>query len=248
MALRTGVIVAPKYKLACVLVPKCATTTLIDLFARIHERPMKGKDRHDLHFVPYQPPVRAEEPVVIRLDNSDLPRLREELNDYLWFTVVRDPHERIVSNYADKLNRFCRRFRRPIYVRAKLVQFVRGPKAWKDSNSVDDFYQSHVAFSEFLESLMKHGIDWDPHYRLQISFVQQGKVQYDAVLRLENLRDSLVDFLETRGMPQQVVDCARTMRKLNSGRRSGPDVYSLTERPKVAQLYRPDFEALGYPP
>ena len=248
MALRTGVIVAPKYKLACVLVPKCATTTLIDLFARIHERPIKGKDRHDLTFVPYEPRMTLEEPVVIRVHRWELPRLRGELNNYLWFTVVRDPHERIVSNYADKLNRFSRRFRHPLYVRAKLVQFARGPKAWQDSNSVDDVYQSHIGFSEFVETLMEEGIDWDPHYRLQISFVQQDKVQYDAVLRLEHLQSSLVDFLETRGMPPQVVDCARAMRKLNSGSRSGPDLYPLDDRPKVAELYRPDFEALGYPP
>jgi hypothetical protein len=248
MALRTGVIVAPKYKLACVLVPKCATTTLIELFARIHERPMKGKDRHDLRFVPYESLVTVEEPIVIRVHHWDLPRLREELNDHLWFTVVRDPHERIISNYAGKLNRFCRQFRRPLYVRAKLVQFIRGPKAWKDSNSVDDVYQSQVSFSEFVETLLEEGIDWDPHYRLQISFVQQDKVQYDAVFRLEHLQAALVDFLATRGMPRQVVDCARTMRKLNPGRRSGTDVYPLSDRSKVAQLYRSDFEALGYTP
>ena len=242
-------IVSNKYRLASLVLPKCASTTVIALFAELHGLPVGSRERRALEgaYASIGPEHdRAADLVVVK--HGQFAETFGNLRDYAWFSVVRDPYGRLLSNYYNKINRFSARFRCDLYLRFKLLQALKGPAAWRDVRLVMPFLRKHVSYHDFVGTLGREGVDWDIHYRRQSRLLRLDRIGYTQLLRMENLQDELPAFLRQAGLSQAAVSALGEIRTLNrSGAEDGRGLpEELAERPRVYDLYRDDFERLGY--
>ena len=171
--------------------------------------------------------------------------LKTKHPEYKWFTIVRDPYRRSLSNYFNKINRFARLYRRDAYIWGKVQQFLDGPKAWKTSLSARESMKKQISFEEMLLELRKHGIRIDTHFMLQTEHCRFGKIEYDKIMRMEELAEALPKFFES-------VNADTT--NLNLRKENGTfytndykDYYTPLAKEIVEELYASDFEKLGYP-
>jgi hypothetical protein len=240
--------VSNRYRLAVVLVPKCASTTLISVFARLHELPLGAKDRHALDAIYNAKDVIDRRAPLIALSGGRIMEARREFGDYLWFAAIRDPYGRLLSNYHNKINRFCANFRKDLYLRYKLVQLLQGPAAWRDVRRAMPYLRSHITYREFVGVLARHGVDWDDHFRKQADILRLDEIGYTRLLRLESLEQEMTDLFREAGVPAaKLVEISKAGR-LNVSRREAtagtPE--EIAERPAIHELYRDDFVRLGY--
>lgn len=158
----------------------------------------------------------------------DLPR-RElaRLEDYAFFTTIRDPYSRVLSAFLDK-------FRREGYQRRHGA-----------------FPLTPEGFGAFLDWLAAGGLAKDAHWDLQGKLLALPLDRYDAVLRFEHLREDATTFLTGRGftLPEGAL---ASEHKGDRGKETGADrqradFYTPERAALVARLYAEDFAALGYP-
>lgn len=241
-------IVSNKYRLASVLVPKCASTTVISLFAALHDLPTSVSEKRDLSRLPRAMEGLDRDSDIVLYENARMVEVRQALADYAWFSVVRNPYGRLMSNYNNKINRFCANFRRDLYLRYKVVQALSGPKAWSDVRVAMPYMRSRVSYREFVGTLSKHGVDWDRHYRKQSDLLRLDEMDYTKLLRLESFHGELGVFLRDVGVPEDRIAKFCASRRLNGsdGKRMDGTPEEIAERPAVYDLYRDDFERFGY--
>lgn len=244
----SGLIVSNRYQLVCMTVPKCASTTMISVFADLHDQPGAPRERHRLQEItdPNHPMDRRQDITIFRRD-----RLEEAFAifpDYVWFSIVRDPYGRLLSNYANKINRFAARFRRGLYMRYKLAQALGGPRVWDDVRLAMPYLISRISYRDFVETLEREGTDWDPHFKKQSAVLKLPRIRYRKLLRLESLQEELPRFLREAGVCTDRVARLGIVSRLNGSRSDafGGTSQELELRPAVYRLYRADFEMLGY--
>lgn len=243
-----GLIVSNKYGLACLTVPKCASTTIISVFADLHDQPWAARERQRLDGVSGTGDAINRQADILTFRRDRLAEVRAAFPDYAWFSVVRNPYGRLISNYANKINRFAARFRRGLYLRYKVAQALGGPGSWRDVRLAMTYLTSRIGYREFVATLEREGTDWDPHFRRQSNLLQLPQIRYDRLLRLETLQEDLAGFLRQAGVPQERLAALGALRRLN---RSQSDAFDgtpeeLALRPAVYRLYRDDFELLDY--
>jgi hypothetical protein len=244
----TLLIVSNKYRLATVLVPKCASTTLISVLAGLHNLPPRLRGRNALAAIYSSKEGIDRQSELIALPLKRIAETREALSDYMWFAVVRDPYGRLRSNYHNKINRFCANFRRDLYLRYKAVQLLQGPASWRDVRRAMHYLHAHVSYAEFVETLRLHGIDWDRHFRQQADILHLDEIEYGRLLRLESFQYDLAELLRDAGVPAAGLAEMDMAGRLNVSLReaSNETAEDVAARPAVHELYRDDFTRLGY--
>jgi hypothetical protein len=240
-------IVSNKYRLATVLVPKCASTTLIAMFARLHDLPPQQRDRDAFDAICSTRQEFDRQSDLIALPHARIVEAREAFGDYTWFAAVRDPYGRLLSNYHNKINRFCANFRKDLYLRYKAVQLIRGPVNWRDARLAMPYLHSHVTYREFVETLQLRGIDWDRHFRLQSDILCLDRIAYARLVRLEMFEQEMTDLLDEAGVPATKLAEIRKAGRLNASDGMAPEASEeIAERPAVRELYGKDFKRLAY--
>jgi hypothetical protein len=139
----------------------------------------------------------------------------EQWNTYFKFAVVRNPYDRIVSEY--------------------LYRFQKTP-FWRKPSAKSFVERRHP--SDFP--------DVARHMQTQLRYVSDddGKIIVDRIIKFEDLANefgSLTEriFGESRGLPHR-------NRTTTSDKRTKERILDRI-RPLVADIYREDFEAFGYP-
>jgi hypothetical protein len=240
-------IVSNRYRLATMLVPKCASTTLVSVLARLHEQPPQKRDRDALDAIYSSKPEIDRHSPLIALRETRIAEAREAFDDYTWFAVVRDPYDRLLSNYHNKINRFCAEFRKDLYLRYKMVQVFQGPASWRDVRRAMPYLHSHVTYREFVETLQRHGVDWDRHFKKQSDILCLDKVVYARLVRLESFDQELTDLLRDAGVPAAKLAQIDKAARLNaSGPTAAESSEEIAQRPAVHELYKDDFRRLDY--
>jgi hypothetical protein len=240
-------IVSNRYRLATVLVPKCASTTLISLFARLHDLPPQQRDRDALDAISSTNQVIDRQSDLIALPHERIVEAYRTFGDYTWFAVVRDPYARLLSNYHNKINRFCANFRKDLYLRYKAVQLVRGPAYWRDARLVMPYLHSRVTYREFVETLQRHGVDWDWHFRPQSDCLRLDKIAYTQLVRLESFEQEMTNLLREAGVPAAKLAEIGETGRLNASDGAVPEASEeIAVRPAVRGLYGKDFKRLDY--
>lgn len=133
------------------------------------------------------------------------------------FTVVRNPYERVLSAYLDKI--------------ARRVDTRR----WGE---ISDFY----AFCRFLDGGALHA---DPHWAPQIDLLLLPTSLFDLVVQVEHLSRDLPPVFEMLGLPAPSATERYGPPPTQAGALLAQH-YDDTSRSVVARLYERDFAAFGY--
>jgi len=183
------------------------------------------------------------------LQASALPTFRAENSSAFWFSVVRHPYARAISNYHNKLSRYARRFEPSIYWRGKLRQILEGPGAWGTHTHGIRHMQRSLNFEQFVAGLERHGIDFDIHFRLQSRQLHVDRIEYDEVFKLVDYEPGMRSVLEAVGVadPDRLLGTTGHLNATPYADAKG----SLLTPPAAAALqrmYAADFDAFGYTP
>lgn len=242
-------IVCEPCRLVYVPVPKCASTTMHRFFAALDGMDDRGQPRDCLAIRrgAVGPGVGGSYAIVC--GEPDIPELVRRYAGFVWFSVVRDPYGRVLSNYGNKLNRYARRFEPGTYALAYAGQVLR-PWALARRDHQEQrlrHLQSQIPFARFVEALARHGIEWDTHYAPQARLLHVNHVPYHRLVRMEQLAEGLQDVLAAVGAGSRGTAAIASLERLNPSRSaSGVATWTGGTRDIVARLYRRDFETLGY--
>ena len=171
-------------------------------------------------------------------------------NDYILFTFVRHPFERLFSAYKDK-----------VLHGNKLGSIMGGPY-W-------EWFKQHKSFNEFIDLVLKeHHLEepirqkgWiNPHWTTTWKRCQHCTVSYDVVGRLETFDDDLKYIILKLGLsnilPIEKVSTIREnaserkrYKKAPGKKKESLKYFSMLKKSKIKELYKTfkiDFEMFGY--
>jgi hypothetical protein len=164
---------------------------------------------------------------------------------YRWICVTRDPQSRLKSNYFNKINRYAKYKNPLVYYQSKVFQLIHGPKAWSDISCANRWIKKTISIDDFVEGVADLGVSFDPHYDLQTSLIHSESINYDFMLRIENLQQ---DYESLRmKLSQEGIRLPALAKLNNSGSKdSGSVIFSDKSIEIIHKIYRKDYEALGY--
>lgn len=244
-------VVCEQHRLIYRPLQKCASTTVIDF---IGDLVGYGDRRGRRDFIPFMAadvsPGRGRT-YAVKCPTAALPGFVERYAGYLWFSVVREPYARLKSNYFNKLNRYARQFDPTVYLLAYVRQVLAGRAVWRSGYEGDRAacMQARIPFARFVSGLREHGIAWDSHFAAQTDLLQTGVIPYHRLVRMEHLADGLRDVIADAGATAAAAPVLDGLKRLNrsaAGTADDDRVWTPATRQIAADLYRRDFEALGY--
>lgn len=241
-------VICEPYRLIYRPVPKCASTTLFNLLGELGGFGPSSRPREAL------PTVRADDSpgrdatYVVRCDGEALIDFARRHADYFWFSVVRDPYARVASNYHNKLNRYAKRFALGAYLRGYAGQVLSGRAVWRGGHDRTRHMQTRIPFERFVRGLQRHGIGWDPHFIPQTEVLHIEDIRYHHLVKMERLTAGLREMLAQAKTGEAGEAAVARIAWLNpSGGGRAQNLWTPDTRAIVADLYRRDFETLGYP-
>jgi hypothetical protein len=226
--------------------PKCASTTMINLLMDLAGMPPRRNPRD----CPRRTAATIERATAgtyeLRLKHGEVPEVARRFGAYTWFSVVRDPFSRVESNYHNKLNRYARRFHPLTYLRSYATPVRPGisVEAWQAARIRT--IQSSISFEQFVLGLATRGVDWDLHFEPQSRVLELDRVSFDHLIDISRLADGLSAMLRNTGRQDVVRGAIENLRRFNaSNSADAHDRWTPRMRAVVADLYCSDFEAFG---
>jgi hypothetical protein len=137
--------------------------------------------------------------------------------DYFKFGFVRNPYDRLVSGWYDKV------------IRENIMGFEA------------DVWENMKHFDRFVDMLSGWDLDTcNAHFRRQCRLIDINEVDY--IGRMENFTSDLKEVFNILGMPLNEIPHA----KKSSGRLGYETYYTRTIQQKVEKMYRKDIQLFGY--
>lgn len=208
-------IVCHPYKFIYFPVPKVACSSMKILIAQLCELEQKSCPHIiDFEFVSAQ-----------HLDNYP---------DYHCFTVVRNPWDRLVSCYKDKIHHFSETNNGRLFLGFKRYNQIFRVKAFYPKMPFDQFVKAVSLIPDRLS---------DEHFRSQTRLIgtPKGSLTVTKVAKLENLNLDLADIFTTLNIPN--IEIAKTNQTNPAQYR---DYYNSRLKNIVARRYRSDIEIFKY--
>jgi len=229
--------------------PKCASTTMYGLLARLGGNAGRtdGNPHRALPLVRRCAGPGRGGSYEVLCSGEEAGAVLKGYGGYTVFSVVRNPFDRVASNYHNKLNRFARRFCATTYFGGYVGPFLAGGALLGPPGRIR-WMQRRISFDRFVEVLTSRGIAWDIHFDLQVRLLGTDVIRYDRLIPLESLSIGLETLLADRAPAGSGVRLAEEPGRLNaSAGRSAAGLWSEATRAAVARLYADDFDQLGYP-
>lgn len=243
----TRILFLREQKLACVLTPKVASTTVLDFLYALAgitlpgDNPRKAMRRSDID-------RRANDKGVEKVVafGEEIGKLRSKRSDFFWMALKRDPLSRLISSYQSKIHRYAKKYDKLAYYRGSLKRFRHGLKAIDDSRYTSLEVSKLISFDDMVVGLQNREPSFDIHFALQTDIIAMDHVDYDMIIPQENLEQGLFEVcnkinhehLLQNGLPQHNRSFAKEKKRV-------------TLRPKsrkiINEVYARDFELLGYP-
>ncbi len=212
-----------RHRYVYVEVPKTGCTTVKHMLQLAEVDGDRSRLPRNAHDRPYSP-------LLAPADDPDAFFAAFAGDGYYRFTFVRNPYARVLSAYLDKIvgNEWERHRRLP--------QLGFAP-------------DSHVTFEAFLERIVADPPDeMDIHWMPQTLILGYDRSRYDFFGRFESFQPHLERVASRLGMGAYFRE-VRDDRPHATGARSRlAEFYSDRALAIVEDLYREDFETLGYPP
>lgn len=229
--------------------PKCASTTMYSLLAALGEADGKtqaGNPRRLLPLIRGEPTPDRGGSYEAAVPRQAVARTLRRFQDYRTFSVIRDPFDRTVSNYHNKLNRFARRFTPALYAASYIAPAVSRLRAVTSIERIQ-WMQQHVPFDDFVERLGVEGVSWDVHFRPQVQLLALDELRYDRLIPMEELLPRLRQLLADCGVGERVHGALGHLGRWNASaavRKADP--WTARTRAVVGSIYAADVDRLGY--
>ena len=153
--------------------------------------------------------------------------------NYYKFAIVRNPWDRIVSDYNYQKRKRSQAEHR-LFIRDERGN-TRSFSQWMEAALSNPFYYESTQWG----ADVSQGIHrWSP----QVDWISiSGKIAVDRVLRMENLQEDFAGLCRTLGLPSRELPCCnwRCHRHFSY-------YHDESTRRVVAQLYAKDIETFGY--
>lgn len=238
-------VVCEPWRLVYAPLPKCASTTMINLLMDVGGMPSRRGPR-DCPRKAISNVGRGTTGVYeLRLGPDEIGTVARRLEAYTWFSVIRDPFARVESNYHNKLNRYARRFQPLAYLLAYATPVWPGTsvEAWQAARIRT--IQGFIPFERFIHGLDRHGIDWDPHFAPQVKVLELDLVRFDRLIHMEQLAEGLEALFRGIGRLATARPALESLRRYNASRSADSRSRWTPElREIVADLYHEDFAGL----
>ena len=164
---------------------------------------------------------------LVRLSDLDSPRPLED-PDYFRFTFVRNPFDRLMSCYLQKIVRDTPE-------RATLLTLLGRPPRDDDS----------IGFDEFIEAISKQTpAEMDPHWRVQGRQTLQDVIEYDFIGRFEHFDRDLAEAGER--ISPNFRPFIHTERRQATGPKPTAEISPRTAE-TIRRVFAEDFERFSYP-
>jgi hypothetical protein len=244
-------VVCEEHRLIYRPLQKCASTTVIDFIGDLVGHGDRRGRRDFIPFVAADVSPGHGGTYAVKCPRVAVPGLVERYAGYLWFSVVREPYARLKSNYYNKLNRYARQFDPTVYLLAYVRQVLAGRAVWRAGYEGHRAacMQARIPFPRFVSGLREHGITWDAHFATQADLLQTDLIPYHRLVRMEQLADGLREVVADAGATAAAAQALDGLKRLNRSAAGTADdecVWTPATRQIAADLYRRDFEALGY--
>jgi hypothetical protein len=208
-------VVNDEFKIAFFGTPKVASTSVKRLFLELEEGYDAARDPTRTRVVHMTYPTKA------RSLEEDLHRYQ----DYWKITIVRDPIQRALSTYFNRIvtNKDTHKGRFPV-LKAKLLGLPLDP-------TPDEFYEKMRRY--FLQSrVVAH------HLSLQSRYIGRDLSQYDKVYRLEDLANFVSDLSTRTGKDLQLQHVQKSTKPLTL------DMLSPRAVQSIRSFVRADYDLL----
>ncbi|WP_198008069.1 sulfotransferase family 2 domain-containing protein [Rhodobacter ferrooxidans] len=237
-------------KILYVLTPKCGSSSMVNIFLTMAGfDPREHGIRKLARSASTESTLAAQGLFFSNTDTAGVLRSHAEFPEHKLLANIRNPADRVLSNYYNKLNRYTKQYAFGIYAYGKLRQFMEGPKSWRRVARGNAYMQRHLSFQALLDGLEQHGPGFDAHYALQSELLALDKLHYAHLFRLENLDADFRDAMAGFGLPSQMLDRVKAVPRNNPSAYGGRADALMTPqaRASIARIYAADFAALGYP-
>jgi len=233
-----------------VLTPKCGSSSMVNIFLT-----MAGFDPRDRAIRKLATQAAADGRLAARglsfsvTDTAGVLAARARYPDHRLLANIRNPYDRVLSNYYNKLNRYTKANARGIFYYGKLRQLLEGPSAWPRVARGNAYMQRHISFQQMLDGLEQLGPGFDAHYALQSELLALDRLRYDRLFPLESLEGDFRSAMADYGLPEEMLDRVKSLPRNNATSYAGRQSVLMTDMAKatIARIYARDFEQLDYP-
>lgn len=147
--------------------------------------------------------------------------------DLTYMVIIRNPYSRVLSAFLNK--------------------FKEGSRLRKQHG---DFEQTPEGFRAFVHYLRDGGLSGNSHWDLQKKLMVLPLSEYDAVIKFENFREEMIEFLTERGLKPRE-GSLESFYPGDEGKKTGATeklerFYSREVCDLVAEIFDEDFSYLGY--
>jgi hypothetical protein len=233
-----------------VLLPKCGSSSVVSLFLTMAGLDPQDRRVRELAYAAAGDGRLARAGLQFsKTDTEGVIAARKAHPEYRLIANVRNPYDRVLSNYYNKLNRYAKAHARGVFLYGKWRQLLEGPKAWPLVARGNAHMQAKLSFQQMLDGLERLGPDFDGHYARQTGLLGLDRLRYDRLLRLETLDADFRAAMAELGLPGDMLARLKAMPHANRSAYEGSTDALLTPeaRASIARIYAEDFAALGYP-
>ena len=247
MEFRASTVLFAPAGLMVVTSPKVGSTTILSAFVTLAGFQDRAHDPRKFLRTEGSAEMLAEQGLTAAdMTAKEIADVRQAHPDYTFVGVMRDPTHRLVSGYFNKINRYSKRFAKTVYIWGKLRQFCEGPPKWDDINRGNNHMRKFISIEDFVTGMERHGTEWDEHFAMQSRMTGMSDVQYEHLLRLEDLDDALPVILADCGVAPEALARLPSIPRLNAVKDSRGLADSLSEdlQTRIKALYQEDYDWL----
>jgi chondroitin 4-sulfotransferase 11 len=216
--------ISSKYKFLYLHIPKCAGTSIEKALKNICDIKLGG----------YSPEVNGWEQHATYAQLIKYKIIDEDLgNSCFKFTFVRNPYDRVVSEYKWRIKRFG--------------NFLNGPlnKTWGNFfpyDSVEDI-RKNVSFADFVnKNYCYQEISYEQHMKPQIEFIHdENNTKIDFVGNFEKLQDDFNKVCDIIRMPRIELPHINKTQKDDYRKYYDSETYDI-----VTNMYKQDIKTFQY--